>query len=182
MARIREANADDAQGIARVHVKSWQSTYSGLLPDDFLASLSVERRKEFWARILSTTGAPEFTYVAEEDGQIIGFASGGPERENHPLYKGELYAIYLLSRWQGQGVGRLLARSVVTRLLSADIHTMMVWVLSTNGSRGFYERLGGKLFAEKPITIGDATVSEVAYGWEDLDALNAKLGDERDTS
>jgi hypothetical protein len=46
-----------------------------------------------------------------------------------------------------------------------------VWVLAENPSRGFYERLGGRQIAQKPIHIGDADLLEVAYGWQDIRTL-----------
>jgi hypothetical protein len=42
---IRQAILEDAEAIAKVHVASWQAAYKGLMPAEFLASLSVERRK-----------------------------------------------------------------------------------------------------------------------------------------
>jgi len=38
---IRAALPTDAQGIAQVHVRSWQQAYRELLPSDFLDSLSA---------------------------------------------------------------------------------------------------------------------------------------------
>jgi hypothetical protein len=49
---IRRATINDARAIAEVHVKSWQVAYRGLLPEDFLQNLSVERREEQWRRAL----------------------------------------------------------------------------------------------------------------------------------
>lgn len=45
---IREANFQDAQGIANVHVSSWIETYTGIVPESYLAELSKEERKEMW--------------------------------------------------------------------------------------------------------------------------------------
>jgi hypothetical protein len=44
VAQIRIATPDDAQALAEMHVASWRETYSGLLPDKMLSSLSVEAR------------------------------------------------------------------------------------------------------------------------------------------
>ena len=43
---IREAAVNDATAIAQVQVESWRTTYAGIVPDAFLASLSVETRAE----------------------------------------------------------------------------------------------------------------------------------------
>lgn len=43
--------------------------------------------------------------VAEAEGQIVGWAAGGPNREPGPDYAGELYAIDLLPEHQRRGIG-----------------------------------------------------------------------------
>lgn len=48
MIQIRRANLSDASAIAGVHAASWQETYPGIVPDDFLKNLSVERRFVQW--------------------------------------------------------------------------------------------------------------------------------------
>jgi ribosomal protein S18 acetylase RimI-like enzyme len=49
-------------------------------------------------------------------------------------------------------------------------HTsMLLWVLNDNlPARKFYEALGGKILREKPISIGDQTLPEISYGWDNL--------------
>lgn len=92
---IREAVAPDAAAIARVHVDCWRTTYAGIVPHDYLANLSYGRREQMWRDVLSAQQPATFVYVAEAaDGQVVGFASGGPERSGHAVYTGELYAIY----------------------------------------------------------------------------------------
>ena len=49
---VRSAELDDATAIARVHVATWRSAYRGLLPDEFLASLSQSHYEERWRRSL----------------------------------------------------------------------------------------------------------------------------------
>ncbi|WP_274857053.1 hypothetical protein [Bacillus methanolicus] len=43
---IRKAVGDDAAQIARVHVKSWQETYKGLIDQNYLDNLKIEKRKQ----------------------------------------------------------------------------------------------------------------------------------------
>ena len=169
---IREARPEDAPAIARVHVDSWRSTYTGIVPDEHLAALSYERREQGWRDALSNPDHPSFVYVAgDEAGKVVGFASGGPEREGHPDYKGELYAIYIFAEYQRRGLGRQLTQAVARRLLNAGTSSMLVWVLAGNPGRAFYEALGGQYLSEKKITIGEKELVEVAYGWKDIRAL-----------
>ncbi|HEY2990035.1 MAG TPA: GNAT family N-acetyltransferase [Candidatus Binatia bacterium] len=170
--RIREAALGDAETIARVHVESWRTTYSGIIPDDHLAQLSYERRAQMWHNNVAKRTEQECIYVAEdENGEVVGFAAGGPERAGDPLYRGEIYAIYMLKKFQRRGIGRQLSVAIVRRLLQAGVESMIIWVLAKNPSRGFYEALGGELLSEKAIAVGDAKLIEVAYGWKDLRAL-----------
>jgi GNAT superfamily N-acetyltransferase len=170
---IREAEPSDARGIAHVHVDSWRTTYRGIVPDNILARLSYDQREQYWHSALTTpTETLQWIHVAaDEAGQVVGFACGGTERENDPNYKGELYTIYLLAEHQKQGIGRALTCAIAQNLLDAGMNSMLVWVLEQNPSRAFYESLGGQYVREKPITIGDATLSEIAYGWRDLHDL-----------
>ena len=170
---IREARIEDAAGIAKVHVDTWRTTYAGILPDEHLANLSYERREKLWIDyILSNAESRIFNYVAENDaGQIVGFASGGPERKNDPDYKSELYAIYILKEYQGQGIGHRLTQTLVKRLLQSGMNTMLLWVVSDNPARRFYEALGGQQIKTERAELGGVMINEVAYGWTDINTI-----------
>jgi GNAT superfamily N-acetyltransferase len=168
---IRPAQVADADAIARVHVDSWRTSYKGIVPDDVLAGLSVERRAQVWRTAMTDFRATQCLYVAESSKGIVGFANGGYEREHHPAYRGELYAIYLLQSAQGQRVGQRLVQAVARHLSQLGLPNMLAWVLSENPARQFYEHLGAQYISEKPILIGTATLKEVAYGWSSLQTL-----------
>lgn len=171
----RRARPGDAEGIARVYVESWQSTYAGLLPDDVLLSMDAERRESRWWR-RSLTRAPHrhFIQVAEHrDAGIIGFASGGPARDRRIDHAGEIYTLYLLDDWHGIGIGKRLFIETAARLEPVHGASLAVWVLAGNPNRFFYEALGGKMIARRPGRLGDETIEEVAYGWESIQSLLA---------
>jgi GNAT superfamily N-acetyltransferase len=166
---IREAHSTDALAIGRVQVDSWRTTYAGIVPADYLASLSYEQQGQFWEHYLSTLSSAATMYVAEAAAEeVVGFAHSGPERSGHKIYRGELYAIYLLAAYQRQGLGRQLTRAAVNGLLQHGLSSMLVWVLAANPSRAFYAALGGQQVAEQQIMIGAAWLTEVAYGWRDI--------------
>ena len=169
---IRPAEVKDAKGIAYVHVTAWQDTYRGLMPDSVLDTLSVERRTRQWKETLEDISNPYHpTLVAESGRKIIGFANYGQERESDPEYTGELFAIYILNAYQGQGIGRKLVQKAAEDLLALKLMSMLVWVLSDNPYQKFYERLGGVYLRAKSIPIGDTLLTEKAYGWKDIRPL-----------
>ena len=163
--RVRSATPADANGIARVQVDTWRTTYGGIVPDAHLATLSYRHRDSVWRRIISRKRSDESQFVAETDaGEVVAFASGGRELAGDPEYDGELYAIYVLEPHQRQGIGRRLVAAVVERLIDARFDAMLIWVLQNNPSCRFYAALGGTPVHNRTISIGGADLPEVAYG------------------
>jgi ribosomal protein S18 acetylase RimI-like enzyme len=171
--RIRTATADDAPGLARVHVDTWRTAYRDILPATFLDALSYEARAERWRTNLGQAGPQQFTLVAEDDGsEVVGFAGGGPERDGMPGYDGEIYAVYVLAQHQGRGIGRQLMGVSAHHLMEQGFRAAMLWAMEANRrARSFYEMLGGQLVGRKMMTIADTPQIEVAYGWPDLTML-----------
>ncbi len=156
--------------MARVHVDIWRSTYGGVVPKKHLAGLSYRDRESKWFEIL-TTGSPKTSnFVAETGGgDVVGFADGGPDRGGDRTYRGELYAAYLLERFQRRGVGRRFVSAVAQRLISDGMYSMMVWVLQGNRPAcRFYESLGGQRLGRQTIAIGGADIVELSYGWKNI--------------
>ncbi len=169
---IRDATVEDADGIAYVHVSAWLETYRGLMSDEFLDKLSVEQRANRWKQTLSN---PNDVYhhacVAIKDGQIVGFANYGKEQSGDSDFLGELFAIYVLKKYQGQGIGRELVTRVVQGLLAQEMLSMLVWVLVANPYQRFYESLGGVYLRERTIDFAGESLHEKAFGWKDVRPL-----------
>ena len=173
---VRPALAADAPAMGRVHVASWRTTYPNIVPEAALARLDAAANAARWARRFSDPAYPKGIFVAEDEtGAVVGFASGGPERDDIPRYAGELYALYLLREAQGQGVGRALVQAVAEWLAADGVTTLIAWVLAENrAARGFYERLGGRYVGTKPYLVEGVALDEVAYGWTDTAALRGR--------
>ncbi len=171
---IRKATVEDASAIATVHVVAWKETYRGIVADEVLDNLSIQRRTEQWINSLSDEAHPYHrAFVVEMNGQVVGFSSFGVPQIKDTDFDGELFAIYILKAAHKMGIGRMLVQAVVNGLHEMGSKSMMVWVLKDNPTRGFYERLGGEYLYEKPIEIGNESLAEVAYGWRSLDMFAA---------
>ncbi|MDA1326394.1 MAG: GNAT family N-acetyltransferase [Proteobacteria bacterium] len=172
---VRRGRGDDAASIARVHVESWRSTYAGMLPKDMLLKLSsADHEARWWRHVLGRFRRRHYVYVAEhETDGVIGFISGGPARESGLDPEAEIYALYLLDEFQGEGVGRALFLRLANRLNRECGPSLVVWVLSENPSRYFYEAMGGRRIGRRSERMGGAEVQETAYGWADMAELVA---------
>ncbi len=167
--KIREATIDDAAGLARVHVDTWRTAYAGIVPDEHLAKLSYEQRTQRWREMFAAPYPGRLMLAAEnEQGQVVGFAIGGPERESDPVYKGELYGLYLLKEYQKRGIGRKLVTTIAQFLLKSGFTNMLIWVLAENPACDFYEALGGRPVRGKSVVIGGKKLRELGYGWDDI--------------
>lgn len=166
---IRQARLADAPAIADIHVETWRNTYAGVLPDAYIANLSVKERLRFW-RVILARNDHGMTIVAEDaQAGVIGFGNAGPARpEGMPAdsdWDGEVYTLYLMPDWHGQGLGRLLLEGLFDELRSAKCLNIMLWVLEANPTRFFYEAMGGRLVARRREPFAGAMLDELAYGW-----------------
>lgn len=169
---IRHAEIDDAAGIARVRAESWLGAYRGIVPDEFLDAIDVGEWAERQHRNMENVSGDLVSFVAETQGEVVGWAAGGPNREDDPDYSGELYAIYLLPERQRRGIGLNLTAATARWLIGEGMDSMIVWVLAENHpARRFYEALGGQYVRDHQIEIGGARLPEVSYGWRDLGKL-----------
>jgi GNAT superfamily N-acetyltransferase len=163
---VRPAQPEDAAAVARIRVVTWRSAYRGLMPDHVLDSLDVDEQAAAWGRYIAERAANgQELWVAEDtDGQVVGYAAVGPEREGSSG-RGEIYAIYVDPTRQGQGVGRRLMATGSAWLAARGLLPIILWVLTANEpARRFYERLGGEVCGARQINI-EVPLDETAYCW-----------------
>lgn len=144
---VREARVEDAEEIARIHVRSWQAAYRGLIDQQVLDSLSISDRADGWrgaiAQPLATTIA---LLVATRDGVILGWASFGSGRDIDTPDDGEVYGIYADPEAWSTGVGHALLTAAEERIADAGHTRAYLWVLDGNDRADtFYARQGWEL-------------------------------------
>jgi GNAT superfamily N-acetyltransferase len=127
---LRPATPEDALHVARVHVRSWQVGYRGLLPDAFLDGLRPEQRAARY-----TFGDPNpqtpFTTVALRDGIICAFVTIGPASEQTGG-AGHLMALYVDPEWWRRGMGRKLLAEGCGQLVERGHRDAVLWMLEGN--------------------------------------------------
>ena len=163
---IREAKLSDAGRVAEIHIKTWQFAYKGQMPESFLAGLSVKARKTAWEKALANPHPKEKVFVAEVDGELVGFCGLGANRDKDATEDtGELYAIYIDPDHMGTGAGSTLMATGLAYLKEAGFNSATLWVLSTNTkTREFYEHKGWNVDGKSKVeTRQDFELHETRY-------------------
>jgi GNAT superfamily N-acetyltransferase len=163
---LRSAQPNDALAVARVHVRSWQVGYRGLLPDDYLDRLLPEER----ARRYTFGGLDEpATIVATQAGAIYGFATTAPSRDPGTRNQGELCALYVDPDWWDRGVGSALESAARAQLMQRGFANAVLWILEGNSRAARFYRTHGWMPDDMRRTdaVWGVTVNEVRY-WRSL--------------
>ena len=163
---IRPARLDDADVLAHVYVESWRIAYHNIFPQSYLDGLSSMMMAQTMRRNLMDSRS--LFLIAASGERPVGYIWAGPRRGNEFIYSAEIYELYLLPEVQRQGTGRQLLNRMAERLHQARYYSLLVWVLSRNPSRRFYERCGGIYLKTKPIIYAGQKLKADAYGWIDI--------------
>ncbi len=166
----RPASIEDAAAVAKVHVESWQKSFAGIVPQEFLDNLNVEKRKKAFEERLGEASYKMF--VAEDSKKgIVGFADFGKARERGFEFKAELYAIYLLREFQGKGIGENLFRLCQKAMFDEGFDSMYLMALAVSPYKSFYEKMGGQIVGKGNHFLLLVEYETLIYGWKNLSKI-----------
>ncbi|MFF1384595.1 GNAT family N-acetyltransferase [Arthrobacter sp. NPDC058288] len=143
---IRQATPEDAEAVVRMHTLAHEECYGRQLSPEFFrarrASIPerVEQRRQFLA-------APDPRLIALDDSnEVVGLADAGPGLDADGPEQLEVYAIYILRRTYGSGLGAALLHAAV-----GDAPAYL-WVLEDNPrARAFYLKHGFRPDGERKL-------------------------------
>lgn len=163
--KIRLALQSDARAIADLHVRTWQSTYRGIVPDAYLDALSIDKRETLLRESIGR-GLPEM-WVADSGSEITGWIAFGASRDTDATPEvAEIEAIYVSPKHWSTGTGRELWTVARARLVERNFASVTLWVLEENERAARFYRLAGfapTATSRKEISIGGKNVWEVRY-------------------
>lgn len=140
---VRPASARDAKAIAEIHVATWQATYQDVMPEDYLKSMTVEKRQAFWREAIEYS-EPQLL-VATENEKVVGFVGFDRSRDAGTKSSvGEIWALYVLPAHWGQGAGVALWDGAREGLKEEGCTQVTLWVLLHNErALRFFEHSAG---------------------------------------
>lgn len=138
----RTATVGDANRIAALHARSWQETYRGIMPDDFLDEAVEAERLEVWQERFAEQPPNRQIIVAEDGGQLVGFAC--VVTGSDPVYGALLDNLHVASAYKGRGIGRTLIKQAAGWVGQREATSpFYLWVYEQNHpARAFYDSLG----------------------------------------
>lgn len=171
MIKIRYAEFGDVENIIDVNLKTWRTTYGGIVDEDFLLKLemgrddSVKRAKDNFSK-REIEGRKIYDCVATHGENVVGMLTYGKCREEDKLGLsncGEIYAIYILKEYQQRGIGKRLINFAIEDLANENYEKFIIWALKENPSVEFYKKIGGEIGFKKDIKIGEQILEEIGF-------------------
>ncbi len=140
--RIRNGRPGDAESIAELHAASWRTAYAGIMPKSFLNGALLADRLTVWRGRLDADPSASGLFVAEENGELLGFVYSTPTPDGRVLLD-NLHAAPGRTR---SGIGtRLLRHALEWAAIKFPGRAVYLEVLQANTAAiAFYERRGGR--------------------------------------
>jgi GNAT superfamily N-acetyltransferase len=170
---IRPAIMSDAEAMARINIDSWRETYSGLIDQETLDAMTDEEYIAKWQRILRPENELNgFRFVAEIGSTMVGYVGAGLSRAKALGYDGELYALYLLKKYHGKGIGKALFLQAVREFKAWNMKSFHLYVLKANKvGRSFYDKFAPDEVSGAEIKIKENMYCDMCYGWRAVDKI-----------
>ncbi|WP_293907725.1 GNAT family N-acetyltransferase [Phenylobacterium sp.] len=165
MIHIRPCIPTDAAALAQVGQATFLETYATVLPgSDIVAHCAREHGAERYAAWLARPDHSVWVAEVGATGTVVGYVMLCPAdlpvaREPGDL---EIKRIYLLSRFQGGGVGARLMATALDRARAAGARRMLLAVHDQNSSaQAFYARLGFTQAGVRTFQVGASTCDDL---------------------
>jgi GNAT superfamily N-acetyltransferase len=150
---VRQAIPGDASAVALVAAAAWRDTYAGLLRSDTIETF-IERAYSI-ERLERRIDRDTFLLALRDD-QVVAFCDAA-EAESEAGAHVDLYAIYALPEFRGEGAGTALLTELQARFPSLSIAAEVL--VGNRKGEGFYEhrgfvpreRIDTELFAESVV-------------------------------
>ena len=148
---IRDCEEKDISGITHTVTISWSETYRGLIDDNEIDKLPLTE-EERTKRAIERFRNGEKQFVLEIDNKIVGFSRYGKSEDTDFNNCGEIFAFYIIGKYHGLGLGRILFEVTRDELKNMGFDKMIIACLKGNPTNTFYRHMGGKYIKDGVFT------------------------------
>ena len=147
---IRKVTIADIPEIARINVECWKHNYKGIIAQDLLDDMSVEKTIQRWIEHFEEMQVNKAFYLKEIDGKIVGFISWGINDDPQVEYENEITWLYVDVQQQSKHIGKELFEKLLEDEKFKVCDSFYLRTLKDNPqSNRFYQKLWGKKFSYK---------------------------------
>ena len=153
---FRKGAPEDAASVQRVARESWHTAHDHIIGENAVEDLLDEwYSQDGLEESIDREDAPMF--LATDDGEVIGFAQGGPS-EDGPA-DAVLGRICVLSEHWGKGVGTELLHRLFDALRADGQDSVWLSVMADNNvGKSFYDKHSFKVYEERTVELAGRKV------------------------
>lgn len=140
---IRRRLKEDIPSIQRVVTISWKETYKGIVPQSELDELENTEELRIKNSYENFDENDNNQFVLEIDNEIVGFVNIGKTEDKEFENCAEIFALYIIGKFKGQGYGKKLFEKAVLELKKLGFNKMLISCLKGNPTNEFYKHMGG---------------------------------------
>lgn len=142
---VRVAWSDDARAIAELQLRTWRTTYAGLLPAEALPD-DVDAAAAAWHASLTRPGdARNRVLVALERNRVVGFVLTSPaaDPDCDPVADAEVAELTVDPEERGRGHGSRLLQAAVDTMVADKFSRAVLWAIASDDDlRAFLTEAG----------------------------------------
>lgn len=155
---FRKGAPEDAASVQRVARESWHTAHDHIIGENAVEDLLDEwYSQDGLEESIDREDAPVF--LATDDGEVIGFAQGGPS-EDGPADT-VLGRIYVLPEYWGKGVGTELLHRLFDGLRADGQDSVWLSVMADNNvGKSFYDKHSFKVYEERTVELAGRKVKD----------------------
>jgi len=159
--QVREATAEDAEGIRSVARASLSASYGAVLTEDVIEAAVQEWYAEDFDQDLADERSVYLVADDEDDG-VVGFSQSYLVGEDAEI--GEIAWLHVAPEARGEGVGSQLFTETERALHEAGATTLVGRVLAANKAGvEFYDSSGYEPGDDREVRVGDETFVERTF-------------------
>ena len=166
--KIRRREQKDCYDIAHVVTVAWQETYRGIVNDEFLDNLPNTEKERGEKSFNKFDENDNHQFVLEVDGKVVGFVNVGITADEEYKNQGEIFALYMIKKYKGNGFGRKLTEIGIGELKKLGCTKMIIGCLEGNTSNEYYKHIGGRFIKTRIFRLPNQELSENVYYYDSI--------------
>lgn len=159
---IVKPEVSDSLEIAKLIKEGWNSAYRGLISNEYLNNMNIERISKSWKE--GTEKNKNNIFVYKKDNQILGVIRFEKTESINLKNVGEVFVLYVKPEEKRKGIGSKLLEFAKNKFIQASYDKMIIWCLKGNKQgANFYKKHGGSKIKERNYIVRGIKVREEGY-------------------